>query len=250
MCYLSTFCEVCWHVILIHKKDDKTDKENYRPISILPNLSKVYERLMYNQIYPYFDTLISKFQCGFRKGFNAQYCLLAMIEKCKTLDKGGETGAVLTDLSKAFDYINHNLLIAKLDVYGFEKQSIDFPHPYLTKRKQRIKVDSAYSSWEMLFSGVPQGYILGPLLFNIYIRDIFFKTPKHVDFTGYADDNTPYTCSSNIGEVLQNLQGALEQLFQWFSANHLVANAGKCHLLTSLKITNNIAISNTNVSSE
>ena len=132
-------------VIPIHKKDDKTDKENYRPISILPNLSKVYERLMYNQIYPYFDTLFSKFQCGFRKGFNAQHCLLAMIEKWrKTLDKGGETGAVLTDLSKAFDCIDHNLLIAKLDAYGFEKQSIDFLHSYLTKRKQRTKVDSAY----------------------------------------------------------------------------------------------------------
>ena len=102
----------------IHKKDDKTDKENYRPISILPNLGKVYEKLIYNQIYPYFDTLFSKFQCGFRKGFNAQHCLLAMIEKwCKTLYKGGETGAVLTDLSKSFDCIDHNLLIAKLDAY-------------------------------------------------------------------------------------------------------------------------------------
>ena len=65
----------------IHKKNDKTDKENYRPISILPNTSKVYETLMYNQIYPYFDRLFPKFQCGFRKGFNAQHCLLAMIEK-------------------------------------------------------------------------------------------------------------------------------------------------------------------------
>ena len=133
-------------VIPIHKKDDKTHKENYRPISILHNLSKIYERLMYNQIYPYFDTLLSKFQCGFQKGFNAQYCLLAMIEKWhKTLDKGGETGVVLTDLSKAFDCIDHNLLIAKLDAYGFEKQSIDFLHSYLTKRKQRTKVDYAFS---------------------------------------------------------------------------------------------------------
>ena len=73
----------------VHKKDDKTDKENYRPISILPNLSKVYERLMYNHIYPYFQTIFSKFQCGFRKGFNAQHCLLPMVEKwCKALDEG------------------------------------------------------------------------------------------------------------------------------------------------------------------
>ena len=131
-------------VIPIDKNDDKTDK--------------VYERLMYNQIYPYFDTLFSKFQCDFRRGFNAQHCLLAMIEKwCKTLDKGGETGAVLTGLSKAFDCIDHKLLIAKLDAYRSEKQPIDFLHSYLTKRKQRTKVDSAYSSWEMLLSGVPEG---------------------------------------------------------------------------------------------
>ena len=113
----------------IHKKDDKTDKENYRPISILPNLSKVYERLMYNQIYPYFETIFSKYQCGFRKGFNAQHCLLAMIEKWrKILDGVGETGAVLTDLSEAFDCIDHNVLIFKLNAYGFEKQSINFIH--------------------------------------------------------------------------------------------------------------------------
>ena len=97
--------------------------ENYRPISILPNLSKMYEILMYNQIYPYFQTIFSKFQCGFRKGVNAQHCLLVMVEKWrKTLDMGGETGAVLTDISKAFDCIDRNLLIAKLNAYGFEKQ--------------------------------------------------------------------------------------------------------------------------------
>ena len=79
-----------------------------------------------------------------------------MIEKwLKTLDKDGETGAVLTDLSKAFDYIHHNLWIAKLDAYGVERQSIDFLHSYLTKRKQRTQVDSAYNSWKMLLLGVP-----------------------------------------------------------------------------------------------
>ena len=82
----------------IHKKHDKPDKTNYHPVSILPNLSKVYERLMYKQISPYFDSVFSKFQCGFWKCFNAKNCLLTMVEKwCKTLDEGGETGAVLTD---------------------------------------------------------------------------------------------------------------------------------------------------------
>ena len=106
-----------------------------------------------------------------------------MIEKWrKTLDKGGQTGAVLTDLSKAFDCIDHNFLIAKLDAYGFEKQSIDFLHSYLTKRKQRAKVDSAYSSLETLLSGVPQGSLLGSLLFNIciYIYAICFLKRQKV----------------------------------------------------------------------
>ena len=188
----------------IYKKDDKT---NYRSISILPNLSKPYERSTCNQISPYFDSVFSKFQCGFRKGFNGQHCLLTIVEKwCKTLDEGGETGAVLTDLSKAFDCIDHNLLIAKLNAYGFEKRSLEFIHSYLTKRKQRTKVDSAFSSWEMLLSGVPQGSILGPLLFNIYICDMFFETPENIDFAGYADDNTPYTYSSKIEHVLSSLQ--------------------------------------------
>ena len=104
----------------VDKNDDKTDKEDYCPISIFPNLKEVYERLMYNQIYPYFQTIFSKFQWGLRKGFNAQNCLLAMIEKWrKTLNEGGETGSVLTDLSKPFNCIDHNLLIAKLNAYGF-----------------------------------------------------------------------------------------------------------------------------------
>ena len=167
----------------IHKKDDKTDKENYCPIGILPNVSKVYERLMYNQIYSYFQTIFFKFQYGFQKGFNAQHCLLAMVEKQhKTLDEGGETGIVLTDLSKAFECIDHNLLIAKHNIYGSEKQSINLIYSYLTKRKPITKVDSAVSSSEMFFPGVPQGSVLGPLLLNVYICDMLFETAANIYF--------------------------------------------------------------------
>ena len=131
------------------------------------------ETLLFNQINPYADTLFSKFQCGFWKGFNAQHCLLVMIEKWrKTLDKGGETGAVLTDLSKAFDSIDHNLLIAKLDAYVFEKQSIDLLHLYLTKRKQRTKVDSAYGG-NVTFRCPSKLYIRTTTIQYIYLRYVF-----------------------------------------------------------------------------
>ena len=129
-------------------------------------------------------------------------------------------GAVLTDLSKAFDCIDHNLLIAKLNAYGFEKQSINFIYSYLTKRKQRTKVDSAVSSFTSRL-------VLGPLWFNIYTCDMFFVTLANIDFAGYADDNTPYAYSSNIKNVLDNLQRALGKMFYWLSTNKLVANAGK-----------------------
>ena len=189
------------------------------------------------------------FQYGFWKGFNAQHCFLTMVEKWrKTLDEGGEAGAALTDLSKAFDCIDHNLLITKLNAYGSEKNSLELIHSYLTKLKQRTKVECAFSSWEMLLSGVPQGSFLGPLSFNIYICDMFFETPESIDFAGYADDNTPYTYSSKIEHAITNLQGALEKLFAWFSANHLVANAGKCHLPTSSNLPVDIRITNTKIS--
>ena len=126
----------------------KTSKDNYRSISILPNISKIYERCLYNQMQTYFDNLLSKYQCGFRKGFNAQHCLVSIIEKWKeSVDSGGAFGALMIDLSKAFDCLHHELLIAKLDVYGFDIKSVKLIQQYLSNRKQRVKVGNAYSSW-------------------------------------------------------------------------------------------------------
>ena len=109
----------------VYKKKSKTSKDNYRPVSILSNISKVYERWIYDQIQNYFDQILSKFQCGFRKGFNAQHCLIALIEKWKkSVDSGGAFGALLTDLSKAFGCLSHELLIAKLEAYGFDEKAL------------------------------------------------------------------------------------------------------------------------------
>ena len=106
-------------IVPIYKKNNKCKKENYRPVSVLSNVSKIYGKLMYNQLYEYFDNILFPSQCGFQKGYSAQHCLLVMIEKLKeAIDRGNELGALITDLSKTFDCIQHPLLIAKLYNYG------------------------------------------------------------------------------------------------------------------------------------
>ena len=115
-----------------------------------------------------------KFQCGFRKGYGTQDCLLAMVVNCKkALDQGKVYGVLLTDLSKAFDCLPNNLIVAKHHAYGFSNESSILIHSYLTERKQRVKINDQFSSWMDILFGIPQGSVLGPLLFNIGLCDMF-----------------------------------------------------------------------------
>ena len=146
-----------------HKNEEKILEKNYRPIRILPPISKVFERNMHKQINAYVDKHLSPFLFGFRKGFSTQQCLLVMLEKWhKALDKNKYAGALLTDLSKAFDCLNHELLIAKLEVYGFDRDSLTYIYSYLSNRK-RTKINRSFSDWADIISSVPQGSIPGPL---------------------------------------------------------------------------------------
>ena len=214
-----------------YKKDDRTNKENYRPVSILPSISKLFERNMYDQIYSYIHDHLSNYLCGFRKGYNTQHCLIIMIEKWrKALDERNIAGALLTDLSKAFDCLNHELLIAKLEAYGFDHSSLAYIYSYLSNRKQRTKVNNSFSKWADIKSGIPQGSIIGPLLFNIYINDIFFIV-KESNLANYADDNTPYSIESNIVNILNSLANNTSLLIKWFNDNYFTLNVNKCKLI-------------------
>ena len=236
-------------IIPIYKKDDPFDKTNYRPISILPVLSKPFERCLYDQIYEYIDTILSNVQCGFRKGFSTQYSLIAMIEKWrKNMDKGKSCAALLTDLSKAFDCIVHDFLIAKLEAYGFSYEALKVIYNYLTDRKHRTKVSNSFSDFIDLLLGVPQGSILGPLLFNIYICDLFFFVEED-NVTSYADDTTPYSNSKNVVTVLENIETKGKEVFNWFSMNYLKANPGKSHLLLTSRDEASIKIDDTDIKS-
>ena len=218
----------------IHKKKSKFDINNYRPVSILRVLSKIFERCMFDQIYSYFNQILSKHHCGFRQGHSTQHrLLLLMVEKLKkSLDNSGVGGMLLTDLSKAFDCLRHDLLIAKLAAYGFDQPSLCFIFSYLSGRTQRTKVNKAYNSYTDIKYGVPQSSILGPLRFNIDICDLFLGTIK-CDIASYADDNTPYTSGIGLNLVLEKLESSTHDLFQWFKENHKKANPDKCHLLVT-----------------
>ena len=233
----------------LYKKDGKCYKENYRPVSILSNLSKIYERYIYDQLQEYFDNFLSDNQCGFRKGFNTQHAILYMIEKMKKArDNKQVSSAILTDLSKAFDCVHHDLLIAKLNAYKVERKSLNFINEYLSDRWQKTKVGSSYSDALKVEYGVPQGSILGPLLFNIYICDFFFDQ-YNAEFASYADDTTPFNCRQTFDESLNDISITLEKMLKWFDNNYLKSNTSKCHLFLSPYENKSLDINGTKIES-
>ena len=139
-------------------------------------------------------------------------------------------GTILCDLSKAFDTLPHDLLIAKLNAYGLSHSALEFISSYLSNRKQRCKVGSSFSSWGDITSGVPQGSVLGPLLFNIFMNDFFFFIKKS-STTNFADDNTLYAYGDSLDEVIYKLEEDIENALHWFDLNKMVANPDKFQIM-------------------
>ena len=136
------------------------------------------------------------------------------------MDNGGAFDVFMTDLSKAFDCLHHGLLMAKLDAYGLDMKSVKLNQQYLTNRKQRVKVGNTYSSWKEIFNVIPDGSILGLLIFNIFLCDLFYFL-KSVAVASYVDDTTPYSANKTNGVVIKEIEHFSEILFQWFE------NSGK-----------------------
>ena len=161
-----------------------------------------------------------------------------MLEKWKSaVDIKRTFGALLTDLSKALDCLSHDLLLAKLNAYGFSLPAVRLVQSYLSNRKQRTKISSELSSWEEILFGVPQGTILGPLLFNIFLCDLFFIM-NDIEFASYADDNTPFFVGDDLNDVILKLQNASKIFFKWFNDNQRKANPDKCHFICSSSVKN------------
>ena len=215
----------------VPKQSNCHEASDYRPISILPLLSKVFERVFYNQLEIFFENKFSKFLCGFRKRHSCQHALISLLKSWQnSLDEGKVVGTVLMDLSKAYDCLPHDLLIAKLSAYGVDFPSLTLLDNYLNKRHHRVKIGASYSEYLELTSGVPQGSILGPLLFNIFIND-FVMSVQETEICNFADDNSLYTSGNTVDEVKLRLQRELIRSLNWFKFNSMAANPKKFQVM-------------------
>lgn len=207
----------------LFKKGDPTDPNNYRPISILPSLSKIVEKILSSQVRTYLDSnhMITKFQFGFTRGKSTTDAINILLEKFyHNFDEGKVTQGVFLDFSKAFDTINHGLLIEKLKFYSFGNESISLIKNYLQNRYQFVINNNIHSSLKPVSIGVPQGSIMGPLLFLIYINDLVKCIPS-LDCILFADDTNVFS-TNNV-----DMKAQLPKLQGWCLKNRLVLNSDK-----------------------
>ena len=224
------------------EKGERSEKANYRPLSVLSALSKIFERLIHNQLTLYCNDIFSPHISAYRKHHSTQHVLVRLIEEWRQgIDQNKHVGAILMDLSKAFDCIPHDLLIAKLDAYGFDKKSCKLLFSYLKGRRQCVKINGIFSKFLTLLAGIPQGSILGPILFNLFINDLYYfilNTNPH----GYADDNTLSKVAESHDQLLRDLTMDANISIDWLTNNDMIANPSKFQVIFPTKLKNQQSI--------
>ena len=220
------------NVTPVHKKHLKEPAENYRPISLLPIIAKLLERCVCRRLYEHVISAISLGQHGFLRNRSCATQLLQVLHKIgENLDSNIQTDIVYLDFAKAFDSVDHGLILAKLRQFGVHSNMLNWFTNYLTGRTQRVVVDGVASGWSSVTSGVPQGSILGPMLFVLFINDLPDIIPEKSETALYADDTKTFrkiTCEDDA----RQLQQTLTNLATWSNTNNMRFNELKCKVLT------------------
>jgi hypothetical protein len=223
----------------LYKKGNAADFSNYRPISLLPSFSKIIEKLIYNRLYNYFDQqkLFAKDQHGFRLNTSTETATFSLLNTIlSSLEHKDIVGSLFLDLQKAFDCVNHDILLAKLNFYGVSGKANKLLESYIRNRYQRVKLRDKFfnhltSEWEPVRHGVPQGSVLGPLLFLIYINDLPHTINDLADTVLFADDTSIIISNPDLQEFKYNTSRALQELNKWFCSNLLSLSFDKSHFL-------------------
>ena len=211
----------------LYKKSENLHKGNYRPVSVLPSVSKIYERIMAVQLCNLFDHIFSVLLSAFMKRYSCQSTLLNMTEHFKKpLHRGQYAACLSMDPSKAFRCLPQCLTICKMYAYGVSVQACILIASYLQSRKQRIKIGNSRGEWADLSKGVPQGSILGPLIFNIFLNDIFYFSTESCLYN-YADDNCVSVSHTEMNILSSCLQSETQPMVKWFTDISTKANADK-----------------------